>query len=150
MTRKQPFLPPPKIKKFIASTFTKCMPKTKQRAIAREHPKPALKALKVLKADKDITGILDKEFPTRIDKTMSRVQTAILVAPAPLISLWMQLESQGFSGKLDELILTKEVFRTIRDSLALIGNASSYMSTQWRQTIIQSIHKSRPRLADFL
>ena len=59
----------------------------KRRQVARDFPKPALDVLKVPKPDKDIVSILGKDFPTKIDKELSKVQTAIPAAPAPLLFL---------------------------------------------------------------
>ena len=138
------------VKKFIESTFTKGMPKAKRRQVAREFPKPALDALKVPKADRDIVSILGKDFPTKVDKELSKVQAAILASPAPLLSLWAQLEEQSFSGKPDELVPSSAVLRAIRETIALIGNASIFTSVQRRLMVIQGMRKDRPRLADFL
>ena len=141
---------PDVIRKFVESTFTKGMPKPKRRQVARDFPKPALDALRVPKPDKDIVSILGKDFPTRIDKELSKVQTAILAAPAPLLSLWSQLEEQSFSGRPDELLPSSVVLTAIRETVALIGNASIFTSIQRRQMVIQGLRKDRPRLADFL
>ena len=111
------------VKKFLESTFKRCLPRKRRRAIAREYPKPVTK---VPRADKDISNILDQSFPTRSDKQLSRIQAAILASSGPLTSLWSQMSMNGFTGKSDELMATKDVMRVIRESLALIGNASSY------------------------
>jgi hypothetical protein len=141
---------PDVIQKFVESTFTKCMPKPKRRKVARDFPKPALDVLKVPKADRDIVSILGKDFPTKVDKELSKVQAAILAAPAPLLSLWSQLEDQSFSGKPDELVPSSVVLKSIRETVALIGNASIFISMQRRLMVIQGMRKDRPRLADFL
>ena len=56
----------------------------------------------------------------------------------------------GFTGKSDELIPTKDVLKVVREALALIGNASSYISTNRRMAIIDKVKVYRPRLASFL
>ena len=126
------------------------MPKPKRRQVARDFPKPALDVLKVPKPDSDIVSILGKDFPTKVDKELSKVQAAILAAPAPLLSLWSQLEEQSFSGKPDELVPSSVVLNVIRETVALIGNASIFTSMQHRQMVIQGMRKDRFRLADFL
>ena len=112
-------------KKFFKSTFKQCLPRKRRRSIAREYPKPNLDVTKVPKADKDISSISDQSFPTKRDKQFSRTQAAILASCGPLTSLWSQMSKKGFTGKSDELMPTKDVVRAIRESLALIGNASS-------------------------
>ena len=95
-------------------------------------------------------SILVKDFPTKIDKELSKVQTAIPAAPAPLLFLWSQLEEQFFSGKPDKLLPTSVVLRAIWETVALISNASTFISMQLRQMVIQGLRKDRPRLVDFL
>ena len=95
---------------------------------------------KVPKADRDISNILDQAFPTKSDKQLSRIQAAVLASCAPLTGLWSQMARSGFSGKSDELIPTKEVLKVVRETLALIGNASSYISTNRRMTIIDRVN----------
>ena len=107
-------------------------------------------ALKVPKADRDIVSILGKDFPTKVDKELSKVQAAILASPAPLLSLWAQLEEQSFSSKPDELVPSSAVLRAIRETIALIGNASIFTSVQHRLMVNQGMRKDRPHLADFL
>ena len=141
---------PDKVKSFLESTFRRCLPRKRRRAINREYPKPNLDIVSVPKADKDIVSILDRSFPTSEDRSLSRIQAAVLASSAPLANLWSQLISEGFSGKQDELMPTKEVIRTIRETLALIGNASSYISNSRRSMIVDKIRPSRPKLASFL
>ena len=58
---------PEEVKKFLESTFRRCLPGKRHRAIAQKYPKPNLDITKVPKADKDIANILDQSFPTRSD-----------------------------------------------------------------------------------
>lgn len=141
---------PDDVKKFLESTFKRCLPRKRRRAIAREYPKPNLDVIKVPKADKDISNILDQSFPIKSDKQLSRIQAAILASSGPLTSLWSQMSMNGFTGKSDELISTKDVMKVIRESLALIGNASSYVSQNRRLAIVDRVKESRPQLASFL
>ena len=141
---------PDEVKKFLKSTFKRCLPRKRHRAIALEYPKPNLDVAKVPRADKDISNILDQSFPTRSDKQLSRIRAAILASSGPLTSLWSQMSMNGFTGKSDELMATKDVMRVIRESLALIGNASSYVSLNQRLTIVDKVKESRPQLASFL
>ena len=57
---------------------------------------------------------------------------------------------QGFCGKEDELMPTSEVVKVIRDSLALIGNASAYIAQCRRQAIIDKVKPTGPQLAGFM
>ena len=78
---------------------------------------------------------------------MSRIQAAVLASCAPLVNLWAQMVENGLLGKPGELIPTKDVLRVTRDTLALIGNASSYVSHHRRLAIVKA---SRPHLASYL
>ena len=133
---------PDDVKIFLDSTFKRCLPRKRRRAIAQEYPKPNLDVIKVPKADKDISNILDQAFPTKSDKQLSRIQATILASSGPLVS-----NVNGFTGKSDE---PKDVMKVIRKSLALICNTSSYVSQNWRLAIVDSVKESRPQLASFL
>ena len=104
----------------------------------------------VPKADRDISNILDQSFPTKSDKQLSRIQAAVLASCAPLTGLWSQMARNGFTGKSDELTPTKDVLKVVRETLVLIGNASSYISTNRKIAIIDKVKFTRPRLASFL
>ena len=141
---------PEEVQSFLESTFRRCIPRKRRLEIGREYPEPNLDVIAVPQADKDIISILDKDFPSKEDKLLSRVQAAVLASSAPLTNLWTQLAASGFSGKEDEVIPTKEVMNMIKQSLALIGNASHYITTTRRGKIIEKIKPTRPQLASFL
>lgn len=60
------------------------------------------------------------------------------------------MSMNGFTGKSDELISTEDVMKVIKESLALFGNASSYVSQNWGLAIVDRVKESRPQLASFL
>lgn len=80
------------------------------------------------------------------DKGLCRLQAAAL-APCALLA---EMANQGFSGKADKLMHTSEVFRAIQDTLALIGNASEYISQARRQGIVKKLWVDRPQPAIFM
>ena len=65
-------------------------------------------ALRVPEADKDIMGILGRNFPSREDENLQGVQTTIVSAAIPTVSLLADLVKQGFTGQLDELAPVQE------------------------------------------
>ena len=73
-----------------------------------------------------------------------------MASSSPLTSLWSQMSMNGFTRKLDELKANKDVMKVIRESLALIGNASSYVSLNWRLAIVDMVKESRLQLVSFL
>ena len=76
---------PKEVKKFLESTFRRCLPRKRRKTIAREYPKPNLEVTKVPKADRDISNILDQAFPTKSDKQLSQIQAAVLACLPPLL-----------------------------------------------------------------
>ena len=81
---------------------------------------------------------------------MSRIQSSVLSSAAPMLNLWADLTHQGFIGNQDELIPVKTVLEVCQQTLALVGNASSYISETRRSVIIDKVKLRRPRLASFL
>ena len=109
--------PPENVERFLKATFSKCLP-TKRRRLYSLHPR----------ADKDISNVLGRDFPRQGDQQLAKVQKAVLAASGPLIGLWSDLSSQGFSGKSYELMPVKSVIEVCQQSLALVGNASCFIN----------------------
>ena len=138
------------VKTFITATFRKGLPKRKRLEISKCYPMPNLVSTKAPLADKDVVSILGKDFPNKADKELRRLQAAALAPCAPLAKLWSEMANQGFSGKVDELMPTSEVFKVMQDTMALVGNSSAYITQVRRQTIIDKIKGTRPQLASFM
>ena len=135
---------------FIGKTFHRCLPKRKRFELAREYPKPSSSAVAVPTLDYDIKGALGKEVPEKSDAQMAKIQATVLATCAPLANFWSHLAEQQLTGKPEELIPVSEVIKLTQDTLALIGNASNYISQSRRSSIISSISKSRPKLSSFM
>lgn len=118
-----------------------------QETIAKAAPLPNLVGTKPPIADTDIVSILGKDFPTKGDEELRRIQAPALAACAPITNLWSQMASQGFSGKQDEVIPTSDVITVMRETL---GNASAYISQARRKAIIAKVKIARPQLATFM
>ena len=103
----------------------------------REYPRFEVTALRIPEADKNIMSILGRDFPTREDKNVRGVQSTIVSASIPSISLLADLVKQGFTGQPDELILAQEVIWVTRQTLALLGNAYSMTSFKRRAGVLQ-------------
>ena len=141
---------PEPLHKFIDSVFVNGLPRAARWTLMREYPRFEVTALRVPEADKDIMSILGRDFPTREDKNLRGVQSAIVSASIPSISLLADLVKQGFTGQPDELIPAQEVIRVTRQTLALLGNASSLTSFKRRAGVIAAVKPKRPKLANFL
>jgi len=138
------------VKTFISTTFRRSIPKRKRLDMAKEYPKPDMPATKVPKLDPDIKGALDRDFADRRDEQMAKIQASVLASCAPLANFWSHMSKQGFSGNDQELIPASEVVKVTKDTLALIGNASNYIAQSRRKAFVDSISKSKPKLAKFL
>ena len=130
------------IEEFISKTFCRCLLKRKRFELARKYPKPRTSAVAVPTFDHDIKGALGKEVPDKTDAQMAKIQATVLATSAPLANFWSHLaENQRSLSQLSELT---------QDTLALIGNASNYISESRCTSIINSISKSRPKLSSFM
>ena len=136
------------VQKFISVAFKRCLSRQKRKELAREYPKPQV--AKAPETDPLLADFLGKRYPEQQDKQLSRIQTSILAACAPLTDLWSKLCDQGLSGEEDELIPVEEVLKIIRASLALIGNSSNYVSQLRRKTIIEALPADKANLAKIM
>lgn len=94
---------------------------------------------------------LGRDRADKSDENLAKIQSAVLAACSPIANLWVHLEKQGFKGKPGELIPTEDVTKVAKDMLALLGNASSYISQVRRtQFIGLSMTNQRPAVARFL
>ena len=107
-------------------------------------------ATKVPRFDSDIKSALGRDQPDYKDENLSKVQASILTSCAPLANFWSHLREQGFEGKANEMIPASEVIKVMMDTIALIGNASNYISQTRRNIFIDSISGQCPNLAKFL
>ena len=135
---------------FLRVAFRKCIPKEKRKEIAREFPRPGTKAAQVPVADQTLVDFMGQNFPKKRDEQLSRIQASIIASCSPLADLWFGLDEQGFTGSDEELIPTSEVLRALQSSLALIGNATCYISQQRKTTIIEALPRSQANLAMIL
>ena len=139
---------PKVVDEFMTKTFQRCIPKKTRLELAKQYPKPSCEAALVPKLDHDIKGALGKDIPERDDTKLAKIQATVLASAAPLTNFWAHLLEMGASS--EEQIPAGEVVQVMKDSLALIGNASNYMSQTRRSNIIQSLSKSRPKLGSFM
>ena len=115
-------------------------------------PLPNSVALKCLEVDDAIVDFMGKIFPIKVDKQYKRMQTAIIVAAAPALYLWKELDNQGFTSGQGGLVPVDTVLDTIQQSVVLIGNASNYMyiSQVRRDIIIRKLECRNSKLASVL
>ena len=139
---------PKVVDEFMTKTFQRCIPKKTRLELATHYPKPSCEAASVLKLDHDIKGALGRDIPEKGDTQLAKIQATILASAAPLTNFWAHLVETDVSPA--EQIPAGEVVQVMKDSLALIGNASNYVSQARRNNIIQSLSKSRPKLGSFM
>ena len=90
------------------------------------------------------------EFPAHADQRLSKIQSSVLSSSGPLIKLWSDLSHQGFNGESDGLIPVKSVLDVCQQTLALVGNASSYINEMRCNDIIDKVKFKCPQIAAFL
>ena len=81
---------------------------------------------------------------------MAKIQASVLATCTPLANFWSHITKQGCTGNDQELIPANELMKAATDTLALIGNESNYIAQSRRKTFIDSISKTKPKLATFL
>lgn len=118
----------PRVKEFPETAFSRCIPRAKRRHLTMEYPRPDITATKVPKMDTVFRSALGRNTADWSDEQLAKVQATILAACAPLANLWSHMDSQGLRASPGETMPTGDVFRVARDTLALIGNASCYIS----------------------
>ena len=115
-----------------------------------EYPRPDTPSAKVPKLDTVFKSALAGEGTAKSDQDLAKIQASVLAACAPIANLWAHLDSQGFKGNAGEYSPTEDVLRVTKDTLALLGNASNYISQVRRNQFIGSMTNQRPAVARFL
>lgn len=136
------------LENFINSNFMNCLSQDSHKSLLKDYPVYNLPVLKTPVTDKDVIAVLGRNYPSREDKSLRGIQSAILNAAIPTINLLSDLTSQGFTRKPDKLISAQEVMKISCRQLALIGNAACLTSDKRRASIIASIRPKRPKLAN--
>ena len=68
--------------------------------MAKDDPLPDHASLKCLQADDSLVDFLGKDFPTKHDNQLKRVQSAILASAAPPIYQWKDLIDQELTPRV--------------------------------------------------
>ena len=89
---------PEPLHKFIDSVFVNGLPRAARQTLMREYPRFEVTALRVPEADKDIMSILGRDFPTREDKNLRGVQSAIVSASISFYILACRPGEAGIYG----------------------------------------------------
>ena len=84
------------------------------------------------------------------DEQLAKIQTRVLAACSALANLCPHVNAQGFKGKPGETIPAEDVLRVVRDTLALLGNATYYISQVRRSQFINNINAQHLAVAKFL
>ena len=141
---------PPNVKGFMETAFSKCITRVRRRKLSLKYPRPDTPSAKVPKLDTVFKGALAGEGTAKSDQDLAKIQASVLAACTPIANLWAHLDSQGFKGDAGEYIPTEDVLRVAKDTLALLGNASNYISQVRRNQFIGSMTNQHPAVARFL
>lgn len=97
---------------------------------------PEARVPKINHVFKSVSG---KTTVDRSDEQLAKVQATVLTAFAPPpANVLSHMEDYGLKGQQDVLIPTTDVVRVSNDTLALLGNAVSYISQIRRTQFINS------------
>ena len=83
-------------------------------------------ATKFPRFDPDTKGALD--FPDKMDEQMAKIQASVLAICTPLTNFWSNIAKQVCTVNDQWLIPLSEIMKVTKDTLILIGNASSYIT----------------------
>ena len=132
---------------YVKSHFRKCLTSSIRKSMAKDDPLLDHPSLKCLQADDSIVDFLGRDFPTKSDNQLKRVQSAILATAAPPLNMWRDLQEQGFTNSSHAAIPVHTVLESIQKSLVLTGNASNYVSLIRRDHIISKMESKNKNLA---
>lgn len=138
---------PEALESYVKSHFRSCLTGSIRKSMAKDDPLPDHVYLKSLQADDSIVDFLGKDFPSKLDNQLKRIQSAILAAAAPPLNLWKELHDQGLCGSSDGLVPVNTVLEMIQKSLVLTGNASNYTSLVRRDLIISKMDSKNKNLS---
>ena len=141
---------PQNVREFMEIVFSKSIPRKKRRRLSLEYPRPDTPNIKVPKLDTIFKSALGRDKVDKTDEHLAKIQATVLAACSPVANLWSHLDTQGFKGRPGESIPTEDVIRVAKDTLALLGNASCYISRIRRNQFISSMTNQRPAVAKFL
>lgn len=141
---------PESIEKYAQKHFRSCLKGSLRKAMSKENPLPDSKALQCLKTDDAIKDFMGKSFPKKLDDTYKRIQSSVNAAAAPALSLWRDLDEQGFSSGHEHLMPVDCVLEMIQKTLVLIGNSSNYVSQCRRDNIVFKMKRQNPTLGSAL
>lgn len=100
---------------------------------------PEARVPKINHVFKSVSG---KTTVDRSDEQLAKVQATVLTAfappPPPPANVLSHMEDYGLKSQQDVLIPTTDVVRVSKDTLALLGNAVSYISQIRRTQFINS------------
>ena len=131
---------------YVEKRFRKCVPVDKRRKMFKDNPIPDTPAAKPLQADDDIVAFLGKDFPSKSDKRLRRIQATTIAVAGPLTTLWANLLEQDMGQGSGTLLPVDDVIDTIQRSLSLLGNSINYISQARRDLIISQLEYKKKGL----
>lgn len=137
---------PPSISDYVEKRFRKCIPVDKRRKMFKDNPIPDTPAAKPPQPDDDIVAFLGKDFPSKSDKRLRRIQATTIAVAGPLTTLWANLVEQDMGQGSGTLIPVDDVIDTIQRSLSLLGNSVNYISQARRELIISQLEYKKKGL----
>ena len=122
--------PPKAMISYLDKHFNKALSVAERKAILKDSPKPSCQALEVPKLDDQVKDHLrgkGKDPHFGAEKSLYRIQEAVLDVAGPLTCLWATLlDDQAATSREDTLLM-------VQRALVLLGNASNAISQErWK------------------
>ena len=138
------------IRQYVEKRFRKCIDKEKRKKMFSENPVPDTPAVHPPQADDDIVTFLGRSFPQKQDDRLRRIQATIVTSVSPLTKLWGELLEQNLTPSSGGLVPVDIILDTLQKSVAMIGNATNYVSQIKREVIISQIEIKKKGLVQIL
>lgn len=137
--------PPSQMDSFFEKHFNRSLATTERKAILKDFPKPASSSLQVPKLDEQVKEHIkgkgkDPHFGQ--EKSLYRIQEAVLDVSAPLACLWGDLLNEEAKYSKQDLLML------IQRSLVLLGSASHAISQERRKVAWARINPKLKSLAE--
>ena len=91
-------------------------------------------------------AFLGKDFSSKSDKHLRRIQATTIAVAGPLTTLWANLVEQDMGQGSGTLIPVDDVIDTIQRALSLLGNSVNYISQARRDLIISQLEYKKKGL----
>ena len=128
--------------KLVRTVFSSTLPNAERRRLRNSYPTTGLPQTKCPRLDPVFKSSLASKTDTKaIDSELARAQAFILDPIGPLTYILGKLES-------DQGVSSEELGKTLRESITLLGNASSQISRTRRKRVLKTLNPKMQDMAE--